>query len=78
MFKKVKNGNHVIPQPVRKHMRKAHSAKMNITYPNRVYLMYITNKTHTNSCVRYVLYGDAYGNRTNRFNISCYAIKHDK
>lgn len=40
MFKKVKNGNHVIPQPVRKHMKKAHSAKMNEKYPNRVCLIY--------------------------------------
>lgn len=51
MFKKVKYGNHVFPQPVRKYMKKAHSAKMNIKYPNRVCILHTINKnSHKYMC----------------------------
>lgn len=44
MFKKVKNRNHVLSQPVRKHIKKHTTQKMVLNHPYRVCLLYATNK----------------------------------
>ena len=44
MFKKVKNRNHVLSQPVRKHIKKHTTQKMVLNHPYRVCLLYTTNK----------------------------------
>ena len=44
MFKKVKNRNHVLSQPVRKHIKKHTTQKMVLNHPYRVSLLYTTNK----------------------------------
>ena len=45
MFKKVKNRNHVLSQPVRKHIKKHTTQKMVLNHPYRVCLLY-TKKWH--------------------------------
>ena len=44
MFKKVKNRNHVLSQPVHKHIKKHTTQKMVLNHPYRVCLLYATNK----------------------------------